>query len=134
MESNNMENLIIHSVNSYASNLLCLCSAHKLRQDIHKVLTTDIMQETFRGYLETYATKYPTEALIVQQLLRVDHEVMQSFQSAYEDLKHDIAGNYIHPSAEDIQEINQKIQDFSKKRKQYDRRPSLGANEKLHAA
>lgn len=129
-----MESLITHSINSYTSNLLCLCSAHKLGQDIHKVLTADIMKETFKDHLEIYANKFATESLIVQQLLHADHETMQVFQSAYEDIKNDIAGNYTDPTAEELQEINQKIQDFSKKRKQYDRRIALGLNKKLHVA
>lgn len=129
-----MENLIIHSVNSYVSNLLCLQSAHKLSQDIHAVLISDIMQETFRGYLQTHARKYPTESLIIDQLLNKDHEALEAFQAAYEDLKNDLAGNYTNPTPAQLQEINDKIQHFSKKWKQYDRRVSLGANDKLYAA
>jgi|GEM_PF-5478961 len=134
METNNMENLIIHSVNSYVSNLLCLQSAHKLSQDIHAVLLSDIMQETFRGYLQTHARKYPTESLLIQELLRTDHEALDAFQAAYEDLKNDLAGNYTNPTPAQLQEINDEIQSFSKKRKQYDRWVSLGANKKLNAA
>lgn len=130
----NMENLIWNSINSYSSNLICLSSAHKLRQDIGKVLSSDIMQETFVWYLKAHSVKYPTEKHIIEQFLRDDYEAMSAFQLAYDDLKMDIAGNYPSPTKEDLQKINDKIQIFAKKRRQYDRRLSLSANNKQHAA
>lgn len=133
MAENNMEPFVSYAINSYTNNLIVLYSAHKCNKDIADVLNSEPMNISFAQYLEREAQVFKTEALLVHNFLSEEFESMQLFQDAYNDLKHDIAGNYTNPSKEQLMEINDKIIAFAKSRKQPDRWSNL-YKEKQHAA